>query len=86
MDEKDRCIAVTSEKNANTLIDRFGRRFQLLASRPGLGLTRDELSAGLRSFPLERYVIFYRAIPNDIDVVRLLHSARDVGAQFASRT
>ena len=32
----------------------------------------------LRSFPFRRYVIFYLPLPDGIDVVRVLHSARDV--------
>ena len=48
-----------------------------------LGRARGELEAGLRSFPFERYVIFYLPLADGIDVVRLLHSARDVDAQFS---
>jgi toxin ParE1/3/4 len=52
---------------------------------PGLGRTRDELLAGLRSLPFERYMIFYVALEDGIDVVRVLHSERDVDAQFHPR-
>jgi toxin ParE1/3/4 len=47
-----------------------------------MGRARDELSPSLRSFPFGRYVIFYEPVEGGIDVVRLLHSARDVHAQF----
>jgi toxin ParE1/3/4 len=40
---------------------------------------RDELLAGLRSFPFGRYVISYLAVE---DVVRVLHSRRDVDLAF----
>lgn len=47
-----------------------------------MGRARDELAAELRSFPFGRYVIFYEPIEDGIDVVRVLHSARDIDAVF----
>jgi toxin ParE1/3/4 len=47
-----------------------------------MGRARDELMPGIRSFPFGRYVIFYMLHPGSLDVVRLLHSARDVDAIF----
>jgi toxin ParE1/3/4 len=78
-------IAEDSEAQADAFVDRFDAHFQLLARQPGLGRTRDELLAGLRSFPFERYMIFYVALEDGIDVVRVLHCARDVDAQFHPR-
>ena len=39
---------------------------------------REELASGLRSFPVRRYVVFYRPLVDAIEVVRVLHGARDV--------
>jgi toxin ParE1/3/4 len=36
----------------------------------------------MRSFPFGRYVIFYAPVDSGIDVVRVLHSARDIDEQF----
>jgi toxin ParE1/3/4 len=47
-----------------------------------MGRARGELAPDLRSFPYGRYVIFYAPIEDGIDVVRVLHSARDVDAAF----
>ena len=47
-----------------------------------MGRARDELAPDLRSFPFGRYVIFYEPIEDGIDVVRVLHSARDIDAVF----
>jgi toxin ParE1/3/4 len=47
-----------------------------------MGRARDGLSPGLCSMPVGRYVIFYEPLHDGIDVVRVLHSARDVDAQF----
>lgn len=77
-------IAEDSETQANTFVDRMSAKFKLLAQQPELGRMRDDLMTALRSFPFERYVIFYRAIPGGVEVVRVLHGARDVEAQFHS--
>lgn len=75
-------IADDSLRAADRWIDQLDEQFGLLASQPLMGRSRDELAPGLRSFPFGRYVIFYEPIEGGIDVVRLLHSARDVDAQF----
>jgi toxin ParE1/3/4 len=50
----------------------------LLAIQPRAGRLRPELAPELRSFPVGRYVVFYRPQDDGIDVVRVLHSARDI--------
>ena len=50
--------------------------------RPGMGRLRDELAVDLRSFPVGRYVIFFRPLSNGVNIVRVLHSARDLNADF----
>ncbi len=47
-----------------------------------MGRARDELALGLRSMPFGRYVVFYEALPDGIDVVRVLHSSQDTDPQF----
>jgi toxin ParE1/3/4 len=76
-------IADDSEAQADAFVDRLDAKFQLLAQQPGLGRVREELSPGLRSFPVGRYVVFYEPISNGIAVVRVLHSARDIDAQMS---
>jgi len=53
-----------------------------------MGRAREELAASLRSFPFGRYVIFYVPFEDGIDVVgidvvRVLHGARDIDAIFS---
>ena len=75
-------IADDSEARADTFIDRIDQKFRTLAQRPAIGRLRDELAADLRSFPVGRYVIYYRPLPNGVEIVRVLHSARDLNADF----
>lgn len=66
--------------------DRFIRavvsRFPRLAAMPHLGRQREELATRLRSFPVGNYVIFYRPMENGIEIVRVLHGARDFPPLF----
>jgi toxin ParE1/3/4 len=69
-----------------------GRRFRLqaeatfrrLARMPGIGIHYEHGSpalARLRFFPVSRfknYLVFYRPITNGIEVLRVLHGARDI--------
>jgi toxin ParE1/3/4 len=63
---------------ADRWVDELDSAFGRLAMQPLMGRARPELAPDLRRFPFQRYVIFYMPIPDEIDVVRVLHSARDV--------
>ena len=71
-------IAEDSETRADAFIDAIDRKFLVLSERPNMGRPRDELAEGLRSFPIGRYVIFYRPILDGVEIVRVLHGARDL--------
>lgn len=73
-------IAEDSLEQADRWVDKLDEKFELLAIQPMIGRARVELAADLRSFPFGRYVIFYVPTYDGIDVVRVLHSARDVDA------
>ena len=75
-------IAEDSIEQADRWVDKLDDKFKLIATQPLMGRARNELAAGVRSFPFGRYVIFYEPIDNGIDVVRVLHSARDIDAAF----
>ena len=61
---------------------------QLLLENPELGSTRSFKRrglSGLRSFPIkgfDKHLVFYRPTEHGIDVLRILHGARDLGAIF----
>lgn len=76
-------IADDNERQADTFVDLIDQKFQELARHPNMGRSREELDEGLRSFPVGRYVIFYRIIPEGIEIIRVLHGSRDLNAIFA---
>ena len=77
-------IAEDSPRQADAFAARVNHDFRLLARQPNLGRERPELLEGLRSMPVGRYVIFYipRVRPRGIEVVRVLHGARDLKPLF----
>ena len=76
-------IDADNPAQADAFIDLIDEKFQNLSRQPGPGRRRDELVAGLRSFPVDRYVIFYLQDQDCLRIVRVLHDARDVDAVFA---
>jgi toxin ParE1/3/4 len=75
-------IADDSVGNADSFIDKLYETIQLLANQSGSGRRREELAPGIQSFPFGRYVIFYRANQDAIEVVRVLQGARDIHRIF----
>ncbi len=61
-----------------------------LAEMPGMGALRLFTSArlaGVRSWPVtgfRNFLIFYRATESELQMLRVLHGARDIEAVFAS--
>lgn len=71
-------IADDSEANADGFIDKIYETMELLARQRGLGRHRDELAPGIQSFAVSRYIVFYRVVTGAIEIVRVLHGARDI--------
>ncbi len=70
---------------ADESLDVIQAALAILSSQPEMGRARPELADGLRSFPTRTpYLIFY--IPDDdhLLVVRVLHHARDIDADYFS--
>jgi toxin ParE1/3/4 len=51
---------------------------------PGVGRGREELGTGLRSFAVGKYIVFYRAVVDGIEVARILSGYRDIKSVFRS--
>src|SRR5579863_6567237 len=75
-------IAGDSVREADAFASRIHKEIRMLSRQPRMGRERPELLADLRSFPVGRYVIFYLPRPRAIEVVRVLHGARDLKPLF----
>lgn len=75
-------IARDNPDAADRFVDLLTEKCGLLAEAPEMGRRREELSPRLRSFPVGRYVIFYRIAERDIEVARIISAYRDLGQIF----
>ncbi len=75
-------IARDNPEAADRLNRNIIQKFPFLAANPEVGRNRPELAPRLRSFPVNNYIIFFRPMENGIEIVRVLHGARDIPALF----
>lgn len=50
---------------------------QTLADNPDIGVNRDALLAGLRSFPYQQHIFYYLKNTHGVNIVRVLHVSMD---------
>ena len=78
-------IAEENQVAADESLDSIKITALLLATQPEMGKARPELADGLRSFPTRTpYLIFYVPDEDGVLVVRVLHHARDIDAEYFS--
>lgn len=77
-----RHIAVDNPAAADRQLDAFFARFHRLAQHPLIGQSRDDLWEGIRLFPAGNYVIVYRPRDFGIEIIQVLHGARDIPKAF----
>jgi len=76
-------IAINNPDAADQAIDRIVTGLDRLARFPFSGRARDELAAGLRSYFIRpRHTVFYRIRGERLEVVHVLHHARDLSRFF----
>ena len=63
---------------ADGVIDAITERFYLLAEFPYTGRAREDLQAGLRSFPVGQYVIIYTIDDGDVQILHIFHGRQDI--------
>src|SRR5262245_9929613 len=75
--------ATWGEEQAETYTDLVKNKLDNLARFPGIGRRRDDLSPGLRSYPVEQHIAYYVTTDDELIVRRLLHSRQDAHDQFS---
>jgi toxin ParE1/3/4 len=71
-----------NEQAAQQITNEIVRGIENLELFPLFGRARDELKAGLRSFVVRKYIVFYRIWQDTPVVVRVVHGSRDLEALF----
>lgn len=79
-------LAERSEQAARRFRVQAEATFGQLAASPGLGTRyepEDPAYPEVRYFPImkfPKYLVFYRPVPDGIEVLRVLHGARDIAS------
>lgn len=75
-------IARDQPVNADRFLDKLLKKAMRLAEFPALGRSRPELAKDLKSFPVDRYSIYYQTTETTLILVRVLPGSRDIDALF----
>lgn len=73
-------IAEHSPKAAARLVNALERRWTLLTLHPFSGAPRDDIAPGIRHLIVGEYLTLYRVGDDAIEIVRVLHGRRNIGA------
>ena len=71
-------VAQSNPEAARKLIKEITGKFKLLRDHPHIGREEKRLLGTLRGFPISSYIIFYKPFDNGVEILRILHAARDI--------
>ena len=75
-------FAKYDEENATRFLLEFLGDFWMLAENPFAGRNRSDVRDNLRYFPKDDYCIFYYPDLRRVQIMRILHSSRDIETIF----
>ncbi|MFZ2654953.1 MAG: type II toxin-antitoxin system RelE/ParE family toxin [Victivallales bacterium] len=75
-------IALDNYDAADAFTDKLHASCKALPKMPDMGRSRDELMPGLRSLSYKGYMIFYRAVNQNLEIIRVLNGCMDVDSMF----
>jgi len=82
MQEISNYIAKDNIAAAYKFLDQLEEKYQFLSQNPQAGRLREDIATSVRTFPIGRYVIYYRLLDSGIEIVRVLHAARKLKNLF----
>lgn len=75
-------VAQHNPEAASKLIKEITGKFATLRDFPKMGREQNKLLINLRSLTVKDYIIFYQPSDDEIEILRVLHSSRDVESIF----
>ena len=84
-------IADASPEAAFRFLEAIEQTYSMLSRMPEMGVKRGFRSStltGLRMVPVlhfSKYLVFYRPSEDGVEIIRLLHAARDLESLFSER-
>lgn len=73
-------------QQSDRFLSKLEDKFAKIAQFPNIGRRRDEIIPGLRSLPIDDYLILYMPIGNDVEIFRVISGYRDISALFAEES
>jgi len=70
--------ATWGREQRNRYLARLDACFHLLAREPHRGRACDDIRPGYRKYHVGRHLIFYRASPEGLEIIRILHDRMDI--------
>lgn len=67
---------------ADRFLNKLDDKFAKIAQFPNLGRQREKILPGLRSLPIDNYLILYMVIGQDVEIFRVVSGYRDLSALF----
>ena len=76
-------VAERNVDAAEQLLDAIEEACNHFGHHPQIGRSRDDLIPGIRVFPVKKnYAVFYRVLADAVEIVRVVHAARDFSRLF----
>lgn len=75
-------VAERDTEAANRLVKEITKKFALLRDYPHAGREQPKLLLNLRSYAVKGYLIFYQPFEDRVEILRVLHGARDIESAF----
>jgi toxin ParE1/3/4 len=75
-------VAMDDPVAADRVLDRLDEAASNLIQHPEMGPARDDIRPGLRYLVSGSYLILYRILGDDIEIVRAVHGRRDLYGLF----
>jgi toxin ParE1/3/4 len=75
-------VAETNARAADRFVAKIVKKYQALLRFPEMGTLCEDLAPRLRSLAVGNYAIFYRPIDDGIEIIRVVHAARDLPSLF----
>jgi toxin ParE1/3/4 len=75
-------ISRDDKEIATRFIRELIEKFILLADNRLIGTRRSKFGSEIRTFPHKKYLVFYIPIERGVEIIRVLHSARNIKLIF----
>ena len=77
--------AEASTETADKIVEHIVMTARRVGGLPMSGRSRDDLKQGARSVLAHPYVVFYRVMGTDVEILRVLHERRNLKPELTKR-